>query len=104
MTKAQFQRKQIRDAKTMIEIAQIKMNYPTSKGIQPAWQINYKNYNKFKKYLKIKNLYWRISSYYIDVEGEYDAFDFPLTGYDEDTTKLLKKFRSDLQAPIRYYS
>lgn len=104
MTTAQLQRKQIRDAKTMIEIAQMKMRYPTSNDCQPCWQIDYEKYGGFKNYTMIKNMYWKIASYYIDVEGRYEAFDFPLTGYSEETTNLLKEFREDLQSPIRLYA
>lgn len=66
----------------------------------PMWQIDYEKYGGFANYQKIKNMYWGISSYYIDVEGKYDAVTFPLTGYDDDITKLLKEFRKDINEPI----
>jgi hypothetical protein len=91
-------------AQTRIERAQIKMRYPRSKDTQPSWQVDYEKYGGFKNYTMIKNMYWGISSYYIDVEGSYNSLNFPLKGYGEETDILLQEFRDDLSSPIRLYN
>lgn len=69
----------------------------------PEWQVKYEDYGGLKVYTMIRDMYWGISSYYIDVEGRYDATNFPLTGYEEGITNLLKQFRKDLIKPIHHY-
>lgn len=102
MATSQYSRYMITKNKSMIEIAQIKMNYPTSSSIKlPSWQINYERYGGIKAYTTIRNMYWNISSYYIGTEGKHDATNFPLMGYEEGITKLLTEFRKDLIKPIR---
>lgn len=69
---------------------------------QPSWQVKYSDYGGLKEYNRIKNLYWYISSYYIDKEGKYTATNFPLMGYNDDIKALLQ-FKKDLSRPIRTY-
>lgn len=71
--------------------------------IEHNWQISYEKYGGLKMYNTIKKLYWDISSYYIDTEGRYGVANFPIIGYDESITNLLRKFREDLIKPIKYY-
>lgn len=64
------------------------------------WQIDYSEYGGYSEYLKIMKMYWNISDYYIYKEGRYNATNFPLIGYDTNTTKLLYWFRKDLKKQI----
>ncbi len=82
---------------------QERWGYPNFHSIRPAWQVDYDIYGGLKTYLTIRDMYWKISSYYIDVEGRYDATNFPLSGYEEGITTLLKQFRKDLISPIKWY-
>lgn len=82
---------------------QERLGYPTFHDIKPMWQIDYAKYGGLKAYLTIRDMYWKISAYYIDVEGKYDATNFPLSGYEEGITKLLKQFRTDLLKPVKWY-
>ena len=83
---------------------QERLGYPNFHSVRPAWQVKYEDYGGLKAYTTIRNMYWSISSYYIDREGRYDATNFPLTGYEEGITQLLKQFRKDLVKPIHYYN
>ena len=82
---------------------QERLNYPNFHTVRPAWQVDYDVYGGLKAYLTIRNLYWKISSRFIEEEGEYDATYFPLDGYEEGIIKLLEQFRVDLSKPIKWY-
>jgi hypothetical protein len=82
---------------------QERLNYPNFHTVRPAWQVDYDVYGGLKAYLTIRNLYWYISSLFIEEEGSYNATNFPLIGYEESITQLLKQFRTDLSKPIKWY-
>jgi hypothetical protein len=87
-------------AQEQIELEQRKIGYEVARDIQPSWQVKYNDYGSMKIYLKVRNIYWNISDYYLNDEGRYTATNFPLAGYDPETTKLLKQFRKDLSSRI----
>lgn len=101
MTSSQLTRYKNNKNKSMSEITKIREHDHT--GTLPSWQVKYSDYGGLKTYTFIRNMYWNISNYYIDKEGRYSATNFPLMGYEESITSLLKQFRKDLMKPIRRY-
>lgn len=87
--------KMSKKSEEQIEKIQKDLGYETALDI-PVWQAHYNSYGGYDEYIKVRDFYWDVASFYLYPGTEYTPTNFPLVKVDSDIKDLLKKFRQDL--------